>query len=175
MELKRLELNDLGAIGIEVFPHKIFNDSRGSMNVNFELQTGTTGSAHISFKRSFSHSGVGRGLHHQAYPGGQDRIVSIFKGAVVDFLFDASEPGSPLFCFDFKADDNISLYLPKRFAHGFISLSEVVFEYYCIGRYVETTEYTINVLADAARALDLGNVILSEKDASFEAVDATLI
>lgn len=72
---------------------------------------------------------------------------------------------------DAKMD--ICVYLPESFAHGFISLSNVKFQYVCIGEYLENNENTLNVLPSLANLLKLGKINQSEKDSSSKLIEVT--
>jgi dTDP-4-dehydrorhamnose 3,5-epimerase len=66
-----------------------------------------------------------RGLHFQAAPHEEDKLVRCTSGAVFDVIVDI-RPDSPTlrgwFGTHLSADNHRALYIPKGFAHGFISL-----------------------------------------------------
>ncbi len=71
--------------------------------------------------------GTLRGLHFQAAPHEEEKLVRCTGGAVFDVIADL-RPESPThrqwFGTELTADNHRSLYIPKGFAHGFISLAE---------------------------------------------------
>jgi len=84
--------------------------------------------------RSFSHKGVLRGLHFQREHN-QDKLIQVLAGAVYDVAVDLRD-GSPTFGkwegFELTAEGARLLYIPKGFAHGFLSLEEgTLFSYLC--------------------------------------------
>ena len=168
--LKRIHLEDLPSLGVEVFRHSETLELGGTTNLMFQTKIGSAGCKGLSIKRSESVAGVGRGLHHQRSSKAQDRFVTITQGQIVDVIFNTEFDGSPLYFFNFSSEDRLSIFLPKRFAHGFISLSDVTFEFCSVGLYIEENENTLNVLPGVARALGLGSIIMSEKDASFSPI-----
>jgi dTDP-4-dehydrorhamnose 3,5-epimerase len=120
---------------------------------------------------SFNHRrGTLRGMHMQAPPHGEDKLVRCIAGAIWDAIVDL-RPGSPTylnwFGVELSAANRLMLYVPKGFAHGYQSLtdgSEVM--------YMVTQFYT----PGAERGLrwndpafgipwPLGDPILSPKDA----------
>ncbi len=78
----------------------------------------------ISFNRE---RGTLRGLHYQAPPHEEDKLVRCTMGAIWDVAVDLRE-GSPTFRRWFgttlSAENRRMFYIPKGFAHGFITLEE---------------------------------------------------
>ena len=74
-----------------------------------------------------SKKGVLRGLHYQFYPHAQSKLVSVIQGTVLDVVVDIRK-GSPTFGRHFSqelsAENQLQLFVPRGFAHGFITLSE---------------------------------------------------
>ncbi|MGH7981227.1 MAG: dTDP-4-dehydrorhamnose 3,5-epimerase [Limisphaerales bacterium] len=75
---------------------------------------------------SFSkYKGTLRGMHYQLAPKAEDKIVRCLSGALFDVIIDL-RPGSPTFLKHFSveltAQNRTMLYVPKGFAHGFITL-----------------------------------------------------
>jgi dTDP-4-dehydrorhamnose 3,5-epimerase len=85
----------------------------------------------VSFNRR---AGTMRGLHWQADPHAEDKLVRVTAGAVWDVMVDL-RPGSPTRLehvgLRLDASNRTALYIPKGFAHGFLTLAddtEVVYE-----------------------------------------------
>ena len=78
---------------------------------------------------SKSSKGVLRGLHYQASPYGQAKIVRCGRGRIYDVAVDI-RPDSETFGQYVKAElseeNKHMLYIPVGFAHGFVALSEEV-------------------------------------------------
>jgi len=78
----------------------------------------------ISFNR---HRGTLRGLHYQAEPHAEAKLVRCTQGAVWDVIVDL-RPGSPSFrrwhAVELSAANRLALYVPKGFAHGFQTLAD---------------------------------------------------
>ena len=75
---------------------------------------------------SFSRKrGTVRGMHFQASPHGQVKLVRCTTGAIFDAIIDL-RPGSPTFkqwdSIELSADNRLMLYVPIDFAHGFQTL-----------------------------------------------------
>ena len=84
----------------------------------------------ISFSRR---RGTLRGLHWQAHPHGEARLVRVTRGALWDVIVDL-RPDSPTYCLGFAteltADTRRALYVPEGFAHGFQTLVDDVEVFY---------------------------------------------
>ena len=76
---------------------------------------------------TYSKKGVLRGLHYQLPPFSQTKLVQVLQGSVLDVLVDIRK-GSPTFGHHFScelsAENQLQLYVPRGFAHGYITLSE---------------------------------------------------
>jgi dTDP-4-dehydrorhamnose 3,5-epimerase len=68
-----------------------------------------------------------RGLHYQVPPRAQAKLIRCVRGALRDMILDLRQ-GSPTFGRGFSveltAENRRSLFIPKGFAHGFITLTE---------------------------------------------------
>ncbi len=71
--------------------------------------------------------GTLRGMHYQLAPKAETKIVRCIKGALYDVILDL-RPGSKTFGKSFghelSAENRKMMYVPKGFAHGFITLEE---------------------------------------------------
>lgn len=84
---------------------------------------------------SYNHAaGTMRGMHWQAEPHGEDKLVRVTAGAVWDVLVDL-RPDSPTrgehVGLRLDATNRTAVYIPKGMAHGFLTLedaTEVVYE-----------------------------------------------
>jgi len=120
--------------------------------------------------------GTLRGLHFQAEPHAEEKLVRCTAGAIFDVIVDL-RPDSPTcrqwFGADLSADNRRALYIPRGFAHGFVSLvdaSEVL--------YMMSVPYA----ADAARGVrwddpalgirwPLSPMVISARDAAYPLLD----
>ena len=91
--------------------------------------------------------GTLRGMHFQAPPHAQGKLVRCGSGAIFDVAVDIRE-GSPTFAqwrgHELTAENGHQLYVPVGFAHGFITLrpnSEIVYK--CTDYYAPKAEGTI--------------------------------
>lgn len=87
----------------------------------------------VQANRSKSAKGVVRGLHFQMNLKCQAKIVEVIKGSAIDVVVDIRE-GSPSYGKSFSilltSDNNRQLFVPRGFAHGFVSLEDdTIFQY----------------------------------------------
>lgn len=161
--------------GLVVIEPRLFVDERGYFFESFSEKKFREEVADVRFvqdNESHSSYGVVRGLHFQAPPYAQSKLVRVIVGAVLDVAVDIRK-GSPTygqhFSVELTAENHRQLFLPRGFAHGFSVLSEeVVFQYKCDNFYAPEAEGAV-----AWNDPDLGidwripasEVILSAKDA----------
>lgn len=74
-----------------------------------------------------SRRGTLRGLHYQLAPRAEVKLVRCIRGALFDVIVDLRED-SPSFCESFgtelTAENRRMMYVPKGFAHGFVTLED---------------------------------------------------
>jgi dTDP-4-dehydrorhamnose 3,5-epimerase len=114
------------------------SDQRGYLTKSFEKSLYEKNGIFIDVHeelRSCSTKGTLRGLHFQREHS-QDKIVQVEKGKVFDVVVDL-RPESETFGrwqgFCLSAENRNMLYIPKRFAHGFLVLSEQAEMHYLCG------------------------------------------
>lgn len=161
--------------GLLILEPQIFEDDRGyffeSFNQSrFESLTGET----VNFcqdNESFSHKNVLRGLHFQAPPFGQGKLVRVSRGAVLDVAVDI-RAGSATYGQSatvlLSAENKRQFWIPEGFAHGFLTLEDqTVFNYKCTAIYNKESEGGLN-WNDPALKIDWGlhevKPLLSDKD-----------
>lgn len=111
-----------------------------------------------------------RGLHFQAPPSPQAKLVRCSQGAIFDVVVDIRK-GSPTFGrwegYELSEKNGHQLYIPIGFAHGFVSLkphTEIVYK--CSDYYDPKTERSL-LWCDKQIGIDWpfsGQPIISEKD-----------
>jgi dTDP-4-dehydrorhamnose 3,5-epimerase len=143
-----MEIEQTGLKDCVIIKPRLFNDARGyffeSFNQNtFEEKTGLSG-RFVQDNQSLSSYGVIRGLHAQAGEFAQAKLVRVLKGEVLDVAVDA-RPSSPTYgqyiAVKLSAENNLQLYIPRGFYHGFSVLSETAeFFYKCDNFYNKASE-----------------------------------
>jgi dTDP-4-dehydrorhamnose 3,5-epimerase len=108
---------------LEVHPER-HADARGHFARTYDVeQLGPI----VQMSTSFNvHAGTLRGMHLQAEPHGEDKLVRCTRGAVFDVAVDL-RPGSPTLHrwhgVELSADNGVALWIPRGFAHGFQTLT----------------------------------------------------
>lgn len=87
----------------------------------------------VQVNRSSSAKGILRGLHHQANPKSQTKIVQVTSGSAMDVVVDMREGslsyGKHLAVY-LSEENGRQLFVPRGFAHGFLSLEDnTIFQY----------------------------------------------
>jgi dTDP-4-dehydrorhamnose 3,5-epimerase len=167
MEIKRGEIEGL----VEIQP-KVFGDERGFFLESFNLSKYKEFVGDYNFvqdNQSMSAKGVLRGLHFQAPPFDQGKLVQVIKGSVLDVALDIRK-NSPTYGKHFKVilseKDKNQFWVPPGFAHGFCSLEDnTIFSYKCTNYYSPSHEMSI-LWNDPTLNIDwqIVNPIISEKD-----------
>lgn len=128
----------------------------------------------VQSNESVSRSGVLRGLHFQAPPHAQGKLVRVVAGKVLDVAVDLRE-GSATFgqhhAALLSADNRWQFWIPPGFAHGFLTLEEqTVFQYLCTAMYHRESEGSLR-WDDPDLGIDWGMEapLVSAKDGSAQA------
>ena len=113
--------------------------------------------------------GTLRGLHFQAPPAAQGKLVRCGRGAIFDVALDIRR-GSPTYGhwegYTLSAENGQQLYVPVGFAHGFVTLepdSEIVYK--CTDYYAPETEGAVRWDSCGIEWPVSADLILSDKDA----------
>ncbi|HBY69481.1 MAG TPA: dTDP-4-dehydrorhamnose 3,5-epimerase [Xanthomarina gelatinilytica] len=181
MELQQTTLKDCF-----ILKPRIFQDERGFFSETYNKQTfkKVTG-LEIDFvqdNQSISTYGVLRGLHFQRGPMAQSKLVRVVKGKVLDIIVDIRKNSETFGKHISVLLDDVEqkqLFVPRGFAHGFITLSETsVFAYKCDNFYDKTSEGGI-IYNDATLGLDWHlpkeELIISEKDKQLPAFKEAIL
>lgn len=160
--------------GVVILKPRVFKDARGYFFESFSRREFEEKVCQVRFvqdNESRSSYGVMRGLHYQELPYTQSKLVRCVRGSVLDVAVDIRK-GSPTFgkhvAVELSEDNQLQLFIPKGFAHGFAVLSdEAVFQYKCDEFYEANADAGIQLL-DPALGIDwripTNKVVLSEKD-----------
>jgi len=117
--------------GVLVIRPKKHADERGFFSETFrESEFAARGMRHGWAQENHSRSlvsGVVRGLHFQAPPKAQAKLLRVIRGAILDVVVDIRR-GSPTFgkhvAIELSEDNWTQIYVPVGMAHGFCTLSK---------------------------------------------------
>ncbi|MFD2966699.1 dTDP-4-dehydrorhamnose 3,5-epimerase [Sphingobacterium bambusae] len=152
-----------------------FGDSRGYFFESFNEQTfnklTNTQTHFVQDNQSYSTRGVIRGLHAQAGEHAQAKLVRVLEGKVIDVAVDTrldSETFGQHVAVELSAENNLQLFVPRGFLHGFVVLSETAtFFYKCDNFYNKASECGVK-FDDPELGIDwvvpVEELIISDKD-----------
>jgi len=152
---------------------QIFGDHRGWFFESYsklKLREQGLDCDFVQDNHSFSaQKGTLRGLHFQLNPKAQAKLVRCTRGAILDVAVDLRK-GSPTYkkwlSVELSAENKKQLFIPKGFAHGFLTLTDDVEVQYKADEYY-APEYDRSIAYnDEELAIEWGirDPILSEKD-----------
>ena len=126
--------------------------------------------AFLQDNHSFSaQKGTLRGLHFQKNPFAQAKLVRCARGAIMDVAVDIRQ-GSPFFgkwtAVELSAENKRQLFIPRGFAHGFLTLTDDVEILYKADQYYSPEADRSIAWNDPAIGVEWGvaSPILSLKD-----------
>lgn len=117
---------------------------------------------------STSIAGAFRGLHYQSGEAAQAKLIVCLKGALTDFAVDIrpeSEQYGKIFKFDLNENQHSSVFVPRGFAHGFLSNSVCLIANFCDNHYDPEAEKQLHPNY-VLKKFNLSANEISEKDQS---------
>ena len=119
--------------GVLVIEPDVFGDHRGWFCETWNRQKLRDAGIDVDFvqdNQSYTKAkGTLRGLHFQQNPMAQAKLVRVVRGAVLDVAVDLRK-GSPTYLkhvgVELSAENKRQFFIPKGFAHGFLTLTDDV-------------------------------------------------
>ena len=181
----KFKFTDTGIDGMFLVEPTVFEDNRGYFMETYHENDFKEAGYDLTFvqdNQSKSSKGVLRGLHLQLkYP--QGKLVRVIKGEVFDVGVDLradSETYGKQFGAILSDENKKQLFIPPKFAHGFVVLSdEAEFVYKCTEFYHGEDESGI-MWNDEDIGIDwpldgIDEVILSDKDKEWKSLKESQI
>lgn len=153
---------------------KLWKDERGyfyeSYNQKLFKDAGID-AVFVQDNQSLSQKGALRGLHGQAEPFAQGKLVRVIRGRVIDVALDIRK-NSPTyghhFAIELSGENHKLFWVPPGFLHGFVTLEDdTIFTYKVTGLYNKASEIGV-MWNDPELTINWGinpdEVILSDKD-----------
>lgn len=169
IEMKFIETDIEGLIIIEP---TIFEDPRGYFFESYNREKYVQAGLKVEFVQdnlSMSQKNVLRGLHFQAPPFAQGKLVQVLSGSVLDVAVDIRK-NSPTYgkhqSLVLSAENKKQFFVPAGFAHGFLTLEDnTLFSYKCTNVYDKESEGAVS-WNDPLLNIDwkTTNPLVSEKD-----------
>lgn len=160
--------------GLLIIEPKVWKDNRGYFYESFNKKTFLEAGIQAEFvqdNQSFSQRGALRGLHGQADPFAQGKLVRVIQGSVIDIAVDIRK-NSPTYgqyeSIELSGENFKMFWIPPGFLHGFATLEDnTIFTYKVTNLYDKASEIGVK-WDDQDLNIDWGipsdEVILSDKD-----------
>lgn len=179
----KFTFNKTSIEGVYIIEPTVFGDERGYFMETYHQGEFKEAGLDLNFvqdNQSKSTKGVIRGLHFQ-YTNPQGKLVRVIKGEVFDVAVDLRS-NSPTYGkwegVILSEENKKQFYVPERFAHGFVVLSDTAeFTYKCTNFYYPEDEGGI-LWNDPDVGIDwpienIENIVLSEKDEEWKILKKT--
>jgi dTDP-4-dehydrorhamnose 3,5-epimerase len=151
-----------------------FSDDRGWFEESWSARALAQDGVHVGFVQD-NHSlsrqaGTVRGLHFQAPPHAQDKLVRCTRGAIFDVAVDIRR-GSPSYGRwageELTPENGRQLFVPKGFLHGFVTLEpDTEVQYKCSDYYAPECDGSVRWDSVGINWPVSGSPVLSAKDAA---------
>lgn len=159
--------------GVYIITPQVFGDHRGWFTETYNAEKfSELGIDTVFVQDNHSYSaqkGTLRGLHFQNSPMAQTKLLRCIRGKILDVAVDLRK-GSPSYkkwvAVELSEENKKMIYIPKGFAHGFLTLTEDVEVQYKVDN-VYSREHDRSVrFNDPEISVEWGidNPILSDKD-----------
>lgn len=171
-----MDIRETALEGVLVITPRRFGDARGFFSETWNAKALAEAGLDLTFvqdNQSYSAvPGTVRGLHYQAPPHAQDKLVRVVRGRILDVAVDI-RVGSPTYgqwvAEELSAENGAQLLIPKGFLHGFATLepdTDVIYK--CTDFYAPAADGAVR-FDDPDLAIDWrleGQATLSDKDAA---------
>lgn len=165
--------------GVWIIEPQVFSDARGYFFESYQkekFQNSGIQAEFIQDNESMSQKNTVRGLHFQAPPYAQGKLVRVVQGRVYDVCVDIRKGSATYgkhFGIELSAQNHLMLWIPVGFAHGFSVLEDnTIFLYKCTEVYHKESEGGI-LWNDTNLNIDwkVSRPIVSEKDQKLPSFD----
>lgn len=135
-----IEVQDTVIPEVKIIRAKRFYDERGFFTETYKeseyLEAGLP--KFVQDNLSESSKGVIRGMHWQKPPHGQGKLVSCLTGSILDVAVDIrkeSQTFGKYVAVELNSNEQIALWVPQGFAHGFQALEDGTRVHYKVTNY----------------------------------------
>ncbi|MEM7327827.1 MAG: dTDP-4-dehydrorhamnose 3,5-epimerase [Pseudomonadota bacterium] len=170
MECEALDIPE-----VKLLKPRVFKDDRGFFSETYNKASYGKVGIDVDFcQDNFSysvHSGTVRGLHYQAPPFAQSKLVRVLRGSIIDVAVDARRSSSTFghwVSAELSSENMRQLFVPRGFLHGFITLTPNTEVAYKVDAFYDNEADGAVVWNDPDLAIDWGahasEPVLSDKD-----------
>ena len=169
-----MKITSLAIPDVKLIEVNVFADSRGYFFESFRKEIFENEIGRIDFvqeNESKSFYGTLRGLHYQAPPFSQSKLVRVIEGEIIDVAVDLRKNSPTLgqhVSIKLSSENKKQLFIPQGFAHGFVTLSDFAIFQYKVDNYYSKAHERGVIYNDPEIAVDWGfdkeKLIISDKD-----------
>ena len=168
-----MRLKETGILGVIILESPVYRDDRGYFQESYNEQRFLEAGLPTEWRQdnlSLSRKNVVRGLHYQLVKP-QGKLVRVVSGAALDVAVDIRR-SSPTFgkhiAVELSAENNLAMYIPPGFAHGFAALTDGVCFSYKVSEFYEPSGDRTLLWNDPGLAIEWpvteADAIISAKD-----------
>ncbi|MNJ91575.1 dTDP-4-dehydrorhamnose 3,5-epimerase [compost metagenome] len=162
--------------GLLIIEPKVWRDNRGYFYESYNAKLFAEAGINVNFvqdNQSFSQKGALRGLHAQAQPFEQGKLVRVLQGAVMDVAVDIRKKSPTYgqhFDIELSEENHKQLWVPAGFLHGFLTLEDqTIFTYKVSNYYDKNSEIGVmwndpDLNIEWSRDIAESEFLLSDKD-----------
>ncbi|GJL92357.1 dTDP-4-dehydrorhamnose 3,5-epimerase [Hyphococcus sp.] len=171
-----MDVHPLDIPEVKIITPRRFADDRGFFSEAYNARAFKAAGVDADFiqdNHSYSaKTGTVRGLHYQAPPHAQSKLVRVVRGSIIDVAVDARK-ASPTFGkwvkAELSAENGKQIFVPKGFLHGFVTLETDTEVAYKVDAFYDGASDGAVRWNDPNLAIDWGvsaaSASLSDKDA----------
>ena len=170
-----MKINKTNFFDLFIIKHNVYHDDRGFFKETF-LKESLDDILSYKFKLCQenivrSKKNVLRGLHYQIHPHSQSKLISVEIGKILDVAVDIrkdSKTYGKYFSHIIDANNHESLFIPRGFAHGYLTISDFAIINYRVDSYYNAGMEVGIPFDDNFLKIDWGldknKLIISKKD-----------
>jgi dTDP-4-dehydrorhamnose 3,5-epimerase len=132
---------------IELIPREKFSSELGSFSVTYQSELIKGNSFYQDSISILENAYTLKGMHFQSGKFAQGKLVTVLQGAVMDYFVDLRRDSPTFLDYGRVAlddDNNYMLFIPKGFAHGYMTLKQkTILSYKLDSRYSPENEVTL--------------------------------
>lgn len=180
-----MKVEPLRLPGVLLLTSEVHEDARGAFSETYRASVLAEAGAERPFVQEnlarTRRAGQLRGMHFQREPHAQEKLIQVLAGEIFDVAVDI-RPGSPTLGqwvgLRLAADTPCALFVPRGFAHGYLTLSDDCAVLYKTGAYYAPHAESGLRWDDPALGIDwptpADDVATSERDAAWPPFAAVL-
>jgi len=169
-----MKITETGIKGLLIIEPRVFNDDRGYFYESYSKSKFSEAGINVDFvqdNQSFSQKGAVRGLHGQADPFAQGKLVRVISGTVIDVALDIRKGSATYgkhFSIELSGENKLLFWIPAGFLHGFATLENNTIFTYKVNNYYDKASEIGVLWNDPDLGIDWGiqpgEALLSPKD-----------